>query len=103
MKIIKWLLCAGLIAVAGCHKSDTPSTGSVQTIDASRLRPAFSSATPEVRATVDEVMTSLQLSNPAKALAELEKLANNPSLTEPQKKVVSDLMEQIKKRPSSGQ
>ena len=36
-----------------------------------------------------------------KALAELDKLANNASLTEPQKKIVSEVTEQVKKAAAS--
>src|SRR5438552_10707064 len=93
-------VCCGLlisiVPLAGCN-TPPPAHATVDTIDASQFRPAFSSAAPEIKALVDDVMMSIQDSNLTKALVDLDKLANNPSLTDPQKKVVNDLAEQVKK------
>jgi hypothetical protein len=97
------ILAACLLAFTGCSKSDAPApgTGEVLTIDATKFRPAFASASPEIKAIVDKVMMSIQASALQDALAGLDKLANTPDLTEPQKKVVATLTDQIKRKLAS--
>ncbi len=103
MKSPIWLpgiLAVSLLTSGGCGKSDssTASTGEVPLINATQFRPAFETAPPEIKAVVDNVMMSIQGSLYTDALAGLDKLANTPTLTEPQKKVVADLADQIKKK-----
>src|SRR5260370_41225746 len=101
MNSIKWTfltLAAISLAFTGCKKSEAPSSGNAQTIDATQFRPPFASASPEVQATVDKGMTSMQASMYMETLAALDKLANDASLTEPQQKAVKDLIEQVKKK-----
>ena len=94
------LLLAGLLAFAGCGKSEKPAPveSSVQIIDATSFRPAFESASPQIKALVNDTMMSIQGVAYQKALADLDKLAGLPDLTEAQKKVVADLSEQVKKK-----
>jgi hypothetical protein len=94
------ILTACLLSFTGCSKSDAPApgTGEALTIDATQLRPAFANASPEVKAIVDKVMMSVQASALQDALAGLDKLASTPDLTEPQKKVVASLTDQIKRK-----
>ncbi len=103
MKFLHWtfgLLLAGMLAFAGCGKSEGPAPAgvSVQAIDATKLRPAFEAASPHTKAIVDDVMMSIQGSAFEKALAGSDKLAGLPDLTEAQKKVVADLSAQLKKK-----
>jgi len=95
------ILTVSLLAFAGCGKkgdSFRSSTGEVQVIDATQFRPAFATAPAEIKALVDKVMWSIQGSMYRDALAWLDKLANTPALTEPQKKAVADLTDQLKKK-----
>jgi hypothetical protein len=94
------ILAACLFTIVGCGKSDSSNTSASQgqVIDATKLRPAFATATPEVKAVVDQVMTGIQASIYKDALAGLDKLAANPSLTDEQKNVVASLTDQIKKK-----
>lgn len=105
MKFPNWipgLLLAGVLAFAfaGCGKSDkpTPADSTVQAIDATKFRPAFSSASPKITAIVDNVMMAIQGSTYKDALTGLDKLAGLPTLSEAQKKVVADLTEQVKRK-----
>ncbi len=95
-----WPLLAGVLIFSGCGKSKEPmpAGASVAVIDATKLRPAFESASPQTKAIVDDVMMSIQDSAYPKALAGLDKLAGLPDLTEAQKKVVADLSAQLKKK-----
>lgn len=94
------LLLAGVLAFSGCGKSGepTPAGASIQAIDATKLRPALESASPQAKALVDDVMMSIQSVAYRKALAGLDKLASLPDLTDAQKKVVADLSDQLKKK-----
>ena len=97
---ITGLLMAGTLAFAGCGKSEKPviTDGTVQAIDATKFRPAFSSASPQIKAIVDNVMMSIQASAYRETLVGLDKLAGLPDLNEAQKKVVADLTEQVKRK-----
>ena len=101
MKMIRLLLALPavlLLGVVGCGKSDKAAAGNNQVIviDAPQFRAAFSSAPAELKTASDEVMMDIQDSDYTKALMQLEKLANNPSLTDDQKKVVAKIMDQVK-------
>lgn len=101
MKLIAQIVGLFLVAAAatlGCKKQDTTVGSSVQVLDASKLRPAFSKASPDVQAVVDNVMMSIQGSDPVKARSELDRLAGMPGVTEPQKAVIKDLSDQLDKK-----
>jgi len=96
---IPWLLIACTLALAGCGKSDqSAAAGTANALDATKFRPAFASASPEIKTIVDNVMMAIQASIYKDALAGLDKLAARPDLSEPQQKVVADLTEQVKKK-----
>jgi hypothetical protein len=65
-------------------------------VDGPKLQEAFSGAAPELQGPVNEFMRGLRNRQYVNSLQALDKLANNPSLTEPQKKVVADTIEQLK-------
>jgi hypothetical protein len=91
------LLLAGGFALAGCGKGEAPApAGQSATVDVPKLREAFANASPELQASVAEVATSVRYGQHETTLAALAKLAANPALTEAQKKVVSEVTEQIK-------
>ena len=99
MKGILWLVAAcGLIA-AGCGKEKTPPTpqyGEV-TVDLPKLLATFADAGPEARQSVAMVQRNMRYGDYTKALMSLDELMNNSAVTEPQKKVVNELVEQVKK------
>jgi hypothetical protein len=61
-----------------------------------KLMAAFSGAAPDVTSELNEAQRTLRYGLYEKTLTSLDKLASNPSLTEPQKKVVADVIEQMK-------
>jgi hypothetical protein len=93
------VLLAGALAFAGCGKSGSDN-GTAQhlaaTIDVAKFQQAFPSPTPEQQSTLTKVMTGVRYRQYPDALTALEKLASDPSLTEPQKKAVSDMIEGVK-------
>lgn len=103
--LIPGLLLVGTLIFVGCGKSEKPAPveNSVQIIDATSFRPAFESASPQTKAIVNDAMMSIQGVAYQKALADLDKLASLPDVTEAQKKVVANLSDQVKKKMSQSE
>ena len=57
---------------------------------------AFATASPELQRSVSKVNLSIRYGQYAVAVAELGKIVNMTDLTEPQKKVASEVLEQLK-------
>ena len=100
MKMIHYLLIvlmAGVLALAGCGKSQEkapPRQPGV--VDLSGLQQAFPTPTPEAQASLDKLRFAARYGQFENSLVELDKLVNLPDLTEPQKKAVNDVIEQVK-------
>jgi hypothetical protein len=95
------ILAAATLALAGCKKAapaapPAPTAGGV-TIDLPKLRAAFPTPNPEVRTCFSEASFGIRYEDYNKTLVALEKLAATPNLTEEQKKVVGEVVEQVKK------
>lgn len=85
----------------GCKKKQSPSPpGTIQqygvAVDLPKLDTAFPNASPGVQAAVMQVKNAYQRGQLPRMIMELDKLGNNPSLSEPQKKLVNDLIEQMR-------
>ena len=102
MKTTNWIygvLAAGLLAVAGCgqsQKAPQPMDINGVKVDLPKFRQAFATVNPELQSSLGKVTMSVRYGQYPEAVAELEKLANNPSLTEPQKKVATEVLQQLK-------
>jgi hypothetical protein len=100
MKKSMWIfgvLAAAVLAFAGCSKSNEGAAGGAASgPDYTSLAKSFTGATGDVQVGLDKIKTALRYSDYPTALSELEKLAANSSLTEPQKKAVGDMIQQIK-------
>ena len=91
------VLMAGMLAVVGCGKSSKPQAPVVAPVaDVSKLYEAFPSPSAEAKASLDKVRFAVRYRQYDAALAELEKLAQIPDLTDDQKKVISTKTEQVK-------
>jgi hypothetical protein len=98
MKRMLWLVAAGGLFLAGCHKEKAPPAaqfGQV-TVDVNKLSAAFADAAPEAKQSVSTALLNLRYGENAKALMSLDELVNNPAVTEPQKKIVNEVIEQVK-------
>ena len=93
-------LMAALL-LGGCGKSGgsaaPPPAASGTTLDIEKLQQAFPSATPEIQDDIRKVKFASRYTQWKNAEEALDKLAAEPSLTDPQKQIVNDLMEQAKK------
>jgi hypothetical protein len=94
------LLATGLFAAPGCKKAEPPPPpGTVPRygviVDIPKLEQEFQAASPELQKVVQTVKVDCRLWKLAEAGVVLEKLGNEPSLTESQKKTVSEVSEQV--------
>ena len=101
--LISGILLAGLVVV-GCGKKEPPPTANIEgvTVDLPKLQQAFTGAPQDVLVQVNNVGFGLRYKEYVKALAALDQLANNPNVTDPQKKVVNEVIEQVKKLAGAG-
>ncbi len=97
--LVTSLLAAGLLASTGCKKAAAPPPSSIQmlgvNVELPRLEQEFQNASPELQAAVQEIKRECRTWQLGKMVMGLDNLSKNPSLTEPQKKVVRDLMDQV--------
>jgi hypothetical protein len=91
------ILLLGTLFGFGCKK-EAPSqpTYAGVVIDLPKFNEAFANASPEILNDVTMVGFGVRYSDPVKSLMALDKLANNPSLTDPQKQIVAKVTEQVK-------
>jgi len=102
-KTIQWMLilaAAGLVAVAGCKKAEKPEPPLSEyygvKVDWPKLATEFTNPSQDVQTSVRLIQRFFRYQEFPQALAELNKLSGNPSLTEPQKKLINDLIEQTR-------
>ncbi len=99
MKIITYLLVclvAGVLALAGCSKSNQPAPGA-GSVDIKKLQDAFPSPDPMVQNSLDKLKFLINQGRFEPALNELATMSRIPSLTPEQKQAINDVTEQVKK------
>jgi hypothetical protein len=97
MKTTYWVLgivVAGLLAFAGCSKSNKP-VAQHGAVDIMKFRQAFPTPTPDQQNNISKVTQGVRYRLYPRALEALDKLNADPSLTDAQKKAVSDMIEGI--------
>jgi hypothetical protein len=99
-RMLLGLLAVGWIVLAGCKKSEPPVVHAnvyfgVQ-VDLDKLDPEFSSAGPELGHSAQLIKRYYLYSEFPRAAAELERLANDPGLSESQRKLAAVLLEQTR-------
>src|SRR5215475_13853532 len=96
---------AFLFAISACKKSQ-PQTATQDRygigIDWPRLDTEFHNSDTSVQASVSTIKRSILYHQFPQAIADLEKLAANPTLTDPQKKTLADLREQTQQVMTKG-
>ena len=95
------LLLAGVLAPAGCSKEKPPAPVVAGVTVFPKLQEAFTTASPELTNIVYEVNMAARERDYSRALTALDKLANAPGLTEPQKQVVGEVIGQVKQFPAT--
>ena len=90
-----------MLIFSGCGKKQTalqltPVDISGVKVDMPKLQEAFVASPVNISVQVTELLSTIRYGQYAKAVAALENLGTVPELTEPQKKVVSVVSEQMK-------
>lgn len=99
-KTIAVLLALSLLGFVGCKKS--AKTTMVNTefngvqIDWPKLSTEFNDSEPDLSSAADLAVRYIRYSEFPQAMEQLNKLSQNPKLTEAQKKVVDTIIEQTK-------
>jgi len=94
------VLAAVCLFFSGCSKGDkTPQSLQMNgvSVDLPRFNAAFDTAADSTKRLATEVGFNLRYNKYEEALMSLDKLSNDPAITEPQKKVTAELIEQVKK------
>ncbi len=94
------LVAATLLVSAGCSKGDKTPAAPVMngvTVDIPKLNAAFEESPQQIRSTVTQVGFNIRYNKYEEALMACDKLVNDPAVTEAQKKVVNEVIEEIKK------
>ncbi len=94
-----------MVVVGGCKKQESSTAAQTAgvNVDINKMAADFASAGPEVQQSFSQVKFALRYGQYDKAIAELDKLANNASLNDTQKKQANDLIAQIKKQQAQTQ
>ena len=99
MKTTLWIsgaLLAAVLVLAGCGKSDKSTAQRIPaTMDITKFQQAFPAATPEQGNNIAKVTQGVRYRLYPDALAALNKLAADPTLTDPQKKAVNEMLQGI--------
>jgi hypothetical protein len=104
LNLVVLTVAAALLFTAGCKKNETVQAPQFQgvTVDLPKLNDAFANTTSQdIKTTVTQVGFNLRYQKYEDALMSLDKLANDPAVTDAQKKVVAEIIEQTKKLASA--
>ena len=87
------------LAAAGCKKNvegpGVPEINGVK-VDFPKLQHIFDGAGPEIQQSVSETIQGIRYGMYEKSLEALDKLANDTTINDAQKKVVNDMIESVK-------
>jgi hypothetical protein len=105
------LLAVCVVAFAGCKKTDQSVAPDTQfngvKVDLPKFETEFSNSDQELQKAASLAARHIRYSQFPEALGDLERLSANPSLTEAQKKIATEVLEQTKqviaKAPPTGQ
>lgn len=88
------------LTFTACGKKQPPAPSAYEVsgvnVDMPALQTAFVGAPQDAQAAVNDAASNLRYGQYVKALESLDKVASNPNLTEPQKKMVAQVIEQLK-------
>src|SRR5512146_2732366 len=93
------ILAAALLAEAGCgqrQKAPEPTIINGVKVDLAKFQQAFVGVSADLQSSAVKVPMSIRYGQYGEAVAELEKLSANAALTEPQRKVAAEVLEQLK-------
>jgi len=102
IRLLSIVSAVALVVLPACKKSgsatpqDAVREGTVN-VELPKLEAEFANASPELRHMVNEVKMTYFRGQYMNAMMTLDKLSADPSLTESQKKLVANVIEEVKK------
>jgi hypothetical protein len=98
-RLVFSLFAACLLVSPGCTKREPPPPPGTMpmlgvNVELPRLEQEFQNASPELQKAVQEIKMECRTWQMAKMVVALDNLSKNPSLTESQRKAISDLIDQ---------
>jgi hypothetical protein len=107
MKMANWMiavLAAGMFAAGGCNRTPAPpkvtNVNGVAVAMPELVQSLNTNTAPEIRQSITKMAYGLRYRDMPSVLAELDKLASSPALTDAQKKLVAEVTEQVKQAQS---
>jgi hypothetical protein len=100
------ILAAALLAESGCgqrQRAPQPTIIKGVKVDLAKFQQAFAGVSPDIQTTAFKVPMSIRYGQYAQAVAELERLCANTGLTEQQKKVATEVLDQLRQVVSNSQ
>jgi len=102
--LVLGLALAVVLATPGCGKADKsppPPEFNGVSVDIPKLVESFGDASDDLKRTANNVALSVRYTKYEDALMSLDKLVNDPKVTAEQKKMVNQVIEQVKKLAGS--
>ena len=94
------IVIATAVTLTACGKKQPPTPSAYEVsgvnVDMPALQSAFLGASQDLQAAVNDASADLRYGQYVKALESLDKVSSDPNLTEPQKKLVAQVIEQLK-------
>jgi hypothetical protein len=100
------ILAAALLTETGCgegQKAPQPTMINGVKVDLAKFQQVFQDAGPELRNGVRKISTSIRYGQYSVAVAEVDRIVNSSGLTQPQKQVAAEVLEQLKQVVSQSQ
>jgi hypothetical protein len=105
MNWVNAVVAMATLCLAGCHKSEKmPDSEQISgvSIDMPKLQQTFAGNTnDQIRRLLIDASMGLRYGDYVKSMMALEQISSQPDITEAQKKVVADVLEQEKKLAGS--
>jgi len=99
-QIMFGVLVAGLLAFTGCGKKEPQIPVAYEIkgvkVDMPKLEQAFAGAGNDLKIDVVQTASNIRYGQYVEALVSLDKLLNKPNLSDAQKKVVNEVIEEMK-------
>jgi hypothetical protein len=87
-----FLLCAGLACATACGRKKVESAADLQAVFAPANNPALAQSKPEIKAWIDQAVTSLKADDQVGAVMSLRSLRSSGQLTADQTLAIEDMM-----------
>ena len=103
IKFLIGVLSVSMLALGGCKKAEVAPSATGNNVDFGKLMEAFQNSPEEVRTALGQAKVNMRYMQFEEAIGHLDAAAADASTTEQQKSVLTNAIEQIKKRMATEQ